>query len=176
MTEIIEDKHVSQRDLSRKLELGLGTINVLINKMIKEGLIKMEQVTQKQVSYMLTPVGMMEKAKKTVSYIKSHYSAIHETKEKIKYIFEELNIKYENILVLKADGEMGNLIKTAVAEYKSENKSVNIKMVDKDFKFESIKQQKMKNVVLVHAIENQEDIKDLLKIEDVKVVNLLVRL
>ena len=176
MTEIIEDKHVSQRDLSRKLELGLGTINVLINKMIKEGLIKMEKVTHKQAAYMLTPVGMIEKAKKTISYIKSHYSAIHETKEKIKYIFEELNIKYENILVLKADGEMGNLIKTAVAEYKSENKSVNIKMVDKDFKFESIKQQKMKNVVLVHAIENQEDIKDLLKIEDVKVVNLLVRL
>ncbi len=84
LSEIEKNEHVTQRELSNKLGLSLGSVNVLINKMIKEGLIKMEQISQKQVFYMLTPVGMLAKAKKTVRYLKIHYRAIFETKEKIK--------------------------------------------------------------------------------------------
>ena len=64
MSEIMDNENVSQRELSRKLGVSVSTVNALMNKMIKEGLIKMTQVSQKQVFYMLTPIGMMEKAKK----------------------------------------------------------------------------------------------------------------
>jgi DNA-binding Lrp family transcriptional regulator len=174
MTEITDNKNVSQRELSRKLGLSLGTINVLINKMIKEGVIKMEQVSQKQVMYMLTPVGMVEKAKKTISYIKSHYRAIYETKEKIKSILDELNLEYENIFILKSDDEIGKLIELAVTEYQSENKPTNIKIVNENFK--PIEYQKNKKTVLLYAIENQKLMNSFLKTNDVKMVNLLERL
>ena len=64
MSEIMDNENVSQRELSRKLGISVSTVNALMNKMIKEGLIKMTQVSQKQVFYMLTPIGMIEKAKK----------------------------------------------------------------------------------------------------------------
>ena len=86
MSEIVDNENVSQRELSRKLGVSVSTVNALMNKMIKEGLIKMTQVSQKQVFYMLTPVGMVEKAKKTVSYLKVHYRAIYQTKEKSRKI------------------------------------------------------------------------------------------
>ena len=97
MTEIVDNENVSQRELSRKLGLSVGTVNILINKMIKEGMIKMEQVTNKQAMYMLTPTGIVEKSKKTVSYLKNHYRAIYETKEKIKLILNNLNLNYNYI-------------------------------------------------------------------------------
>ena len=56
MSEVSENENVSQRELSRKLGVSVSTVNVLINKMIREGLIKMTLVSQKQVLYMLTPV------------------------------------------------------------------------------------------------------------------------
>jgi len=174
MTEIIENENVSQRQLSQKLGLSLGTVNVLMKKMIKEGIIKMEQVSQKQVIYMLTPLGMMEKGKKTISYIKSHYRGIYQTKEKIKTVLDKLNLEYENIFILKPDDEIGNLIDLALTEYKSENKQANIKIINE--KLDMLKYQKNKDSVLLCAIENQELANNFFKTNDIKVVNLLERL
>lgn len=173
MSEIADNESVSQRELSRKLGLSLGSINVLINKMIKEGLIKMEQVSQKQVFYMLTPVGMLEKAKKTVSYLKAHYRAIYETKEKIKSVLAELNLEYDDVFVLKSDDEMGEVIGVAVAEYLSEHKSENVKIIRKSSKF-NIK--KINNAILLYMVEDQELLKNLMNINNMKIINLLERL
>lgn len=117
MSEVADNESVTQRELSKKLGISVSTVNVLMNKMIREGLIKMNQVSQKQVLYMLTPVGMMEKAKKTVSYLKGHYRAIFETKEKIKSVLDKLAQDNDVIYVLASNDEMGEILSIAVNEY-----------------------------------------------------------
>jgi DNA-binding Lrp family transcriptional regulator len=174
MNEISDNKNISQRQLSKKLGLSLGTINVLINKMIKEGVIKMEQVSQKQVAYMLTPSGMVGKAKKTVEYLKVHYRAIYETREKIKLILGNVSLEYEKIIVLKSDDEMGNLIELAVNEYRTENKNVRIKVVDENYRFDSLRSQK--NMVVLHGVENQELVENILKSSSLHIINILEKL
>ena len=141
MSEVADNETVTQRELSKKLGISVSTVNVLMNKMIREGLIKMTQVSQKQVLYMLTPVGMMEKAKKTVSYLKAHYRAIYETKEKIKSVLDELCREHDVIYVLMSNDEMSEILSIAVHEYKSTHSiqrqtvnrssyvNVNIKMI-----------------------------------------------
>ena len=89
MSEVADNENVTQRELSTKLGVSVSTINVLINKMIREGLIKMKQVSGRQVLYMLTPMGIVEKARKTSSYLRGHYRIIYETNEKIKYLLDE---------------------------------------------------------------------------------------
>lgn len=173
MSEIADNESISQRELSRKLGLSLGSINVLINKMIREGLIKMEQVSQKQVFYMLTPVGIMEKAKKTVRYLKVHYRAIYETKEKVKSVLSELSLEYDDIFVLKSDDEMGEVIGVAVTEFLLENKSGKVKIISEKSKF-NIKE--IKNAVLLYMVEEQELFKNLLRMNNVMKINLLDRL
>lgn len=129
MSEVSENNNVTQRELSKKLGVSVSTVNVLMNKMIREGLIKMTQVSQKQVFYMLTPVGMMEKAQKTVRYLKGHYRAIYETKEKIKSILDELNQENDIIHVLMGNDEMSEILSIATHEYKSKNNKANIVVV-----------------------------------------------
>lgn len=175
MTEIMDNESVSQRELSNKLGLSLGTVNVLINKMVKEGIIKMKLVSQKQVLYMLTPAGMIEKTKKTVSYLKSHYRAIYETKEKIKVILDELCLKYENIIILKSDDEMGELVEMAIEEYKTKNKSKKIKVINENYNFNLFDNNK--NTILINASENEEIINEVIKRKNnSKVINLFERL
>lgn len=173
MSEIMDNENVSQRELSRKLGVSVSTVNALMNKMIKEGLIKMTQVSQKQVFYMLTPIGMMEKAKKTVKYLKIHYRAIFETKEKIKETFKELANDHDVIFVLKSDDEMGEMIGIAIDEFDSSNFKSKVIVIDEkkmiDFKgFES--------PVLVHMNPNEEVLKAFTEVEGLTVINLTERL
>jgi len=173
MSEIMDNENVSQRELSRKLGVSVSTVNALMNKMIKEGLIKMTQVSQKQVFYMLTPVGMMEKAKKTVSYLKAHYRAIYLTKEKIKETFKELANDHDVIFVLKSDDEMGEMVGIAIGEFKPSNYNSKLIVLDKKNK---INFKDFDSPVLVHMNPNEEVIKEFSEIEGLTVINLTERL
>lgn len=123
LAEISENEELSQRELAKKLGLSLGSVNVLMGKMIKEGLIKMEQVSQKQILYMLTPAGIKEKTKKTILYIKGHYRAIYTTKETLKNIVEEFLRKYSFVYILFGEEEMDHILKVAISEIDSHKKS-----------------------------------------------------
>src|SRR6056297_2501700 len=130
MSEISENENITQRELSKKLNVSLGSVNILIKKMIKEGLIKMNQVSKRQVLYMITPAGIMEKTKKTSKYIKVHYNAINETKEKIKRTLKEINKEYDTIYVLKSKSEINQVLKAAVDEYINIGTDIDIRIVD----------------------------------------------
>lgn len=107
---------ITQRELSKKLGVSLGTINILINKMVKEGLIKIEKVNTNTILYMLTPKGFLEKVNKTYKYIKIHYSYITETKDKIKKQLLNLLENEEKIIVILEQDETGELVQTAIKE------------------------------------------------------------
>lgn len=173
MSEIMDNENVTQRELSKKLGISVSTVNVLVNKMIKEGLIKMTQVSQKQVFYMLTPVGMMEKAKKTVSYLKAHYRAIYQTKEKIKAVFKELDQEHDAIFVLMCDDEVSEMIGIAVEEFRSNNNKSSIRVMDNKNKN---KIKSFKSPVLVHMTAEEETLKEYQNIVDLKILNLTEKL
>lgn len=105
----------TQRELSRKLGISLGSINLLINKMVREGLIKIEKVNSNTILYMLTPKGFMEKLNKTYNYIRIHYKYISEVKEKFKYQLSNLEYKGKIVVVLEHD-EISDLVATAIKE------------------------------------------------------------
>lgn len=173
MSEILENENVTQRELARELGISVSTVNALVNKMIKEGLIKMNQVSQKQVFYMLTPVGIMEKAKKTVSYLKAHYRAIYQTKEKIKIVLDELDQEHDAIFVLLSDDEMAEVLGISVSEFQSKHNKSKIKIIDYKKKNEI---KSFKSSVLVHMVLDEGILKEYVGIVDLKIVNLTDRL
>jgi len=173
MSEIVGNEKITQRELSKKLGVSVSTVNVLINKMIREGLIKMTQVSHKQVLYMLTPVGMMEKAKKTVSYLKIHYRIIYQTKEKLKLILEGLSQEYDGIFLLLGNDEMSGVLRIAIDEIQASYKEFKIVIIEKKEKVEFIHNQIH---VLIHMAINEDDLREYTKIDNLKVINLAEKL
>lgn len=173
MSEVSENENVTQRELSKKLGVSVSTVNVLMTKMIREGLIKMTQVSQKQVLYMLTPVGMMEKAEKTIRYLKGHYRAIFETKEKIKVVLDKLNQENDVVYILIDNDEMNEILSVAVHEYKLKNSISNIivinGVVDIDVKA-------YKSPILLHMTMNENIFNEYKNIRNLEIVNLAVSL
>ena len=117
MQEIETHQAISQRELSQNTGLSLGTVNLLLQKMIRQGLVKMETIPANRVIYMLTPVGMAEKAFKTVRYIRNHYQIIQETKTKIIQKLDQYHQHYEVLYFCLPENELDSLVKTATDKY-----------------------------------------------------------
>ena len=129
LQEIEANSTVSQRELSQKAGLSLGSVNLLLKKMIRQGLVKMELIPANRIAYMLTPAGIAEKAFKTVRYVKIHYQVIEETKQRIISSLENLHSQYEDIYILSPEDELEKIIKQAVTEYKAKNPAATIVLI-----------------------------------------------
>ena len=111
---ISNNSSVTQRELSKLTGLSLGSINILLAKMVKEGLIKIRQIPMNRALYMLTPKGMAEKVSKTRNYIKVHYNYINETKQKIIAVLLDIFMVDKELCILLGDDEISELIKSAL--------------------------------------------------------------
>lgn len=76
----------SQRELACRTGLSLGTINILMKKMIREGLIKLEKLPSDRAVYMVTPKGIEEKIIKTQAYITWHYQALERMRGQLRLL------------------------------------------------------------------------------------------
>ena len=66
----------SQREIAERTGLSVGTVNLLIKKMVKKGFVKLERINGRTLRYILTPQGMAEKTQLTYTYVKISYRQI----------------------------------------------------------------------------------------------------
>ena len=74
---------ISQRDLSRAINLSLGMTNVLLKRLSQKGLILIHKISARNVSYVLTPDGMNELGRRTNRYLKRTFKKVVDYKETI---------------------------------------------------------------------------------------------
>ena len=160
---IQENSSITQRELSSKTGISLGSINILLNKMIKEGLIKMEKIPSERVLYMLTPKGMIEKINKTYNYIKIHYNYLNNTKEKLKEVLRCILESEDKIYILVDNDEVRMLAKQAIAEIDNENNII----ISNDIVAESLG-----NIIITFSYEQYLEYKE----KGYRVINVLERL
>ena len=98
--------NISQRDISTKVGLSLGTVNLLIHKFAKVGLIKIEQLNGKKVQYILTPQGFAVLSKKTIDYISRSYSAVLKIKNHMSEVLNHHYIEGEDVLIFGVRDEV----------------------------------------------------------------------
>ena len=97
---------ISQRDISDYVGVSLGMVNLLIQKFVKIGLIKIEHLNGKKVKYILTPKGISVLSKKTFEYISRSYTAILQIKSHMNDIIENHYDHDEEILIYGAQDEI----------------------------------------------------------------------
>lgn len=157
---IIESKKdITQRELSKKVGISLGSINIIINKMIKEGFIRIKHRSDRKKAYIITQKGIQEKEKKTLELIKDSYSFIQRIKEKISEILhQELQVGLD-INIIVDDDEIGQLIRSIAGDFAN----IKIGMTDHYSK------------EMAYIVVNSQ-LYERLKSEDCHVINILSKL
>lgn len=112
LSHLQDNEKTSQRAIAEQTGLSLGAVNILIKKMVRKGLIKVEQLNSRTMRYILTPQGMQEKARLTYSYIRQSYRQLL----KINQALDELvavhktQLDSKPILVYGPEDEMREII------------------------------------------------------------------
>ncbi len=91
LTHLQENEITTQRKISKRTGLSLGAVNLLLKKMVRKGLVKVEKLSARSVRYILTPKGMQEKSRLTYQYIRKSYKQIL----KINHAVDEIIRQWE---------------------------------------------------------------------------------
>jgi DNA-binding MarR family transcriptional regulator len=106
----------NQRDLSRHMDLSLGTINMLIRRLITKGFIRTKQLDQRKVDYMLTSKGFTEKTRKSVNYTLKTLNSISAIKESMKPIILKLYRQGERNFFVLGKSDFSYLVEFVLRE------------------------------------------------------------
>lgn len=94
---------ITQRELAKRTGLSLGAVNVLIKRLMHKGLLKIEHINTRTIRYILTPKGLLEKARLTYDYIVFSYKYISVIENRIVQIIDNKTNLVKIILFGKKD-------------------------------------------------------------------------
>jgi DNA-binding MarR family transcriptional regulator len=80
---IEEGRPISQRTLARELGVALGLANLLVRRLVSKGYIKIAGIQRNRVRYLMTPAGVVEKARISREYIANTVRLYTETRDRI---------------------------------------------------------------------------------------------
>ncbi len=122
----------NQRDLSRQMNLSLGMTNMLLRRLVTKGYIRIQQLNQRKVQYLLTPKGFAENMRKSVKYTLKTINSIGLIKnhlyEIIKKSYDQGNRKF----YILGESDLAGLIEVVLKEqFKHDYQVIHIKSFDK---------------------------------------------
>lgn len=109
---IEQNADATQRELSHEVGMSLGAINLLLKKLIKKGLVKVEKLQPNSVKYFLTPAGIANKVERTYNYIVRTYNEIDLLRNRIagavNYVADKHNT--EQIIFFGPKDDFANMV------------------------------------------------------------------
>lgn len=108
----------SQRKIASGTGLSLATVNILLKRMIKRGLIKIEQLDRRSLRYMLTPKGLAEKSRLTYDYVVYSYRLINRLISIVQSCVaeERVGTGAKDVILLGRDDYIHELLAQALAQ------------------------------------------------------------
>ena len=93
LRELSEEKEISQRDLSKKIGLSLGSVNFILKELIKKGYVKAQRFKNSNNKaayiYILTPRGIQEKVELTQYFLQLKLEEYDRLRKEIEELQKE---------------------------------------------------------------------------------------
>lgn len=90
LDEISKGEELSQRDLSKKLNIALGLVNSYLKNLIAKGYITIKNIPSRRYTYYLTPKGFAEKSRLTYALLNDYTRIFQEARRDFRKLFTEL--------------------------------------------------------------------------------------
>lgn len=104
LDEISKGESISQRDLSKKLNVALGLVNSYIKNLISKGYVTIKEIPSKRYAYYLTTKGFTEKTRLTYHHLQNFTNLYREARRDFKELFNSLyNAGAKSVVFAGAD-------------------------------------------------------------------------
>lgn len=115
--EISRNPEATQRHLSESLGVSLGTTNLLIRRLARKGLLKVQQLDWKRTRYLLTLEGALEKSRKAYHYTVYTLRLFRQLQENILSVLNREHAAGRRDFVFVADHELLDLLRETAEGY-----------------------------------------------------------
>ena len=102
-------KSITQRSISKDLDMALGLVNSYLKRCVKKGFIKIQQAPKNRYLYYLTPKGFSEKAKLTAEFLTSSFTFFRKSRDQIEEILDHCNKKNWKRILLFGNSELAEI-------------------------------------------------------------------
>jgi DNA-binding MarR family transcriptional regulator len=164
LDEISKGEPISQRDLSKKLDIALGLVNSYIKNLVSKGYITVKAIPAKRYAYYLTPKGFAEKTRLTYHHLQNFTNLYREARRDFKELFNRLYIEegVKSVLFAGAD-EAAEIAYLSLQEFDIEFAGIlDNERMGKDFfkykimPFEKIKEIKADFIIMSSFLKRDE--------------------
>lgn len=108
-----KNNNLTQRDIAHYTGLSVGGVNLLLKKMVRKGLVKLEKVNGRSLRYILTPQGLAEKTRLAYQYMQSSYRQIVKTSQALAEVVAARPEPVERIIFYGPRDEVLEILKIA---------------------------------------------------------------
>jgi DNA-binding MarR family transcriptional regulator len=117
LDEICKGKAISQRDLSKKLNIALGLVNSYIKNLVSKGYISIKAIPAKRYAYYLTPKGFTEKTRLTYYHLHNFTNLYKEARRDFKELFNRLSKEGVKSVVFAGADEVSEIAYFSLQEF-----------------------------------------------------------
>jgi DNA-binding MarR family transcriptional regulator len=111
-----ENGQNNQRFIAKEAGISLGLTNLILKKMIKKGYLKARQLTPKKIQYILTPKGILEKAKKSYWFTRRTINNMRDMKQRIQDAILKEYERGVRKFAIQGNGELVDLVEIAMRD------------------------------------------------------------
>nr|WP_319473666.1 winged helix-turn-helix transcriptional regulator [uncultured Sphaerochaeta sp.] len=125
---IEQNSDATQRQLSEHVGVSLGMINILLKRLVKKGLVKIERLQPNSVKYFLTPQGIASKLERTYGYIVRTYRELETYKARVIMVAEQIAMKHriDSVYFFGPQDEFAAMLSAFIRLDSSEGPAINI--------------------------------------------------
>lgn len=91
LDEISKGESLSQRDLSKRLNIALGLVNSYLKNLVSKGYVTISQIPAKRYAYYLTPTGFAEKTRLTYHLLQDYTNIYRNARRDFRRLFDDLH-------------------------------------------------------------------------------------
>ena len=152
LTHLQENDKTTQRNISDSTGLSLGAVNLLLKKMARKGLVKVERLNSRTMRYILTPKGIKEKTSLTYNFIQSSYRQIMKISTAVECLLAEQYSPAENnqVIIYGPADEIEAILKNTL-------RGLNIKPLIKRPEEDNFKPE-LHHIILTWRYEDEENL------------------
>jgi len=117
LDEISKGESLSQRDLSKKLNVALGLVNSYIKNLVSKGYVTIKEIPSKRYAYYLTPKGFTEKTRLTYHHLQNFTNLYREARRDFKTLFSSLHSEGVKSIVFAGADESAEIAYLSLQEF-----------------------------------------------------------
>lgn len=115
LANVSEAAQHSQREISQKSGLSLGSVNLVLKRLAKKGWIKTRSLNGRTLEYILTPKGFEQKLRKTYSFVIRTLEQVGRMETQIRSFFDSIDFPEGEPVTVVGQGELSTLVKAALS-------------------------------------------------------------